>query len=141
MKNIVISTAFATVLVASLATPSMADQSGGAVGGAAAGAVGGAIVGGPVGAVIGGVAGAVGGAALGTITEDDEVWIRDYVAAHPHATVTVEEPIVVGKPLPREVTVYEIDGNPRFTEYRYAYVNGNYLLVDRDGNVVGTIVN
>ncbi len=141
MRSIAISTAFATVLATSLATPSLADQSGGAVGGAAAGVVGGAIVGGPVGAVIGGVAGAVGAAALGTMTADDEVWIRRYVETHPHAAVTVEEPIVVGEPLPREVTVYEIDGNPRLAGHRDAYVNARCLLIDRDGMVVGTIVN
>jgi uncharacterized protein YcfJ len=141
MKNLVISTAFAALLATSLAAPSRADEAGGAVGGAAAGAVGGAIVGGPVGAVIGGVAGAVGGATLGAMTDDDRVWVRDYVKTHPRASVEVKEPIVVGKPLPGTVTVYEIDGNPRLAGYRYAYVNDDYLLIDRDGRVVGTIVN
>lgn len=141
MKNIVISTAFAALLATALPTVSHADEAGGAVGGAAAGAVGGAIVGGPVGAVIGGVAGAVGGATLGSMTQEDKVWVRRYVETHPRASVKVEEPIVVGKPLPRTVTVYEIDGNPHLAGYRYAYVNDNYLLVDRDGMVVGTIVN
>lgn len=113
MKKFVISAAFAAVLAASPLTPSMADEAGVAVG----------------------------GAALGSMTGDDEVWIRDDIASHPHTTVTIEEPVVVGKPLPSEVIVYEIEGNPRFTEYRYAYVNGHHLLIDRDGNVAGTIVN
>lgn len=140
MKNIVISTAFAAVLATGLATPTFADQTGGAVGGAAAGAVGGAIVGGPVGAVVGGVAGAVGGAALGSMTEDDRVWVRGYVAAHPRPSVQVAQPIVVGKPLPNDVVVYSIDGNPHLRGYRYAYVNDDYVLIDRDGVVVETIV-
>ncbi|WP_333825624.1 DUF1236 domain-containing protein [Pinisolibacter sp.] len=141
MKIMATTTAVAVLASLAFASPASADQSGGgALGGAAAGAVGGAIIGGPVGAVIGGVAGAVGGATIGTIAADDQVYVRTYVEKHPRDNVVVKEPIVIGKPLPSSVTVYEIEGNPKLAGYRYAYVNQNYVLVDGDGMVVGTIV-
>lgn len=141
MKILTTTSALAIVATLAFATPASADQSSGALGGAAAGAVGGAIIGGPIGAVVGGVAGAVGGATIGTIATDDQLYVRDYVRANPRTNVVVEEPIVVGKPLPRSVSVYDIEGNAKLSGYRYAYVNERYVLIDRNGVVVGTVVN
>lgn len=112
---------------------------GGAVGGAAAGAVGGALVGGPVGAVIGGVAGAAAGGALGSITNDDRTYIQTHVYEQKVAPVTVKENIVIGKPLPTTVKTYTFAGRPTLKDYRYAYVNNQYLLIDSRGNVLGSI--
>jgi len=74
--------------------------------------------GGPVGGVIGGTVGAAvefPGDVLG------------FVTGHPRRYQRVDEDIVVGRPLPRTVTVYEI---PRHGEYVYAYVNERRVLVD-----------
>jgi len=113
---------------------------GGAVSGATAGAVGGAVVGGPVGAVVGGVAGAaVGGSAGAAITPDDRTYIHGYVTRRRIDPVVVHEPIAIGRPLPRTVRTYTIEGNPRYESYRYARVNNQYLLVDANGNIIGSI--
>jgi outer membrane lipoprotein SlyB len=112
---------------------------GGAVGGAAAGAVGGALVGGPVGAVVGGAVGATTGAAVGSLSDEDRVYVRGYVVKQRAEPVTVRERIVVGEALPTTVRTYQIEGNPRLSGYRYAYVNNEYYLVNARGQVVTTI--
>jgi Protein of unknown function (DUF1236) len=74
--------------------------------------------GGPVGGIIGGTVGAaveLPGDVLG------------FVTGHPRRYERVDEEIVVGRPLPRTVHVYEI---PRHREYVYAYVNERRVLVD-----------
>jgi Protein of unknown function (DUF1236) len=74
--------------------------------------------GGPVGGVVGGTVGAaveLPGDVLGFIT------------GHPRTYDRVDEEIVVDRPLPRSVHVYEI---PRHREYVYAYVNDRRVLVD-----------
>jgi hypothetical protein len=74
--------------------------------------------GGPVGGIVGGTVGAaveLPGDVLG------------FVTGHPRRYERVDEEIVVGRPLPREVHVYEI---PRHREYVYAYVNDRRVLVD-----------
>jgi hypothetical protein len=113
---------------------------GGAVSGAAAGAVGGAVVGGPVGAVVGGVVGAaVGGSAGAAFTPEDRTYVRGYVTDRRVDPVTLDEPIAIGRPLPPRVKTYVIEGNPRYSSYRYARVNNQYLLVDANGNVLGAV--
>jgi hypothetical protein len=73
---------------------------------------------GPIGGIIGGTVGAaveVPGDVLG------------FVTGHPRRYDRVREEVVVGRPLPREVRVYEV---PRHREYVYAYVNDERVLVD-----------
>lgn len=95
--------------------PSLALAQGGAVregeqvGGQAAG-VPGAIVGGTVGAAV-------------ELPGD----ILGFVTGHPRRYDRVREEVVVGRPLPREVHVYEI---PQHREYVYAYVNDRRVIVD-----------
>jgi len=74
--------------------------------------------GGPIGGIVGGTVGAaveVPGDVLG------------FVTGHPRRYDTVREEVIVGRPLPREVHVYEV---PRHREYVYAYVNERRVLVD-----------
>ncbi len=97
------------------------------------------MVGGPIGAVIGAGAGAVAGGALGSVAQDDRVYMQKYVYDKKVEPVTVKEQLVTGKPLPRTVKTYTFEGNTKLSAYRYAYVNNQYLLVDKDGNIVGSI--
>jgi hypothetical protein len=103
-------------------------QNGGAAAGAATGAVGGAIVGGPVGAAVGGVTGAIVG---GTLSREDDARVRRYIVEQRRPSVRVQERVVVGEPLPREVQLYPVppDVGVR-TEYRYGVVNDRAVLVD-----------
>src|SRR4029077_4562571 len=73
--------------------------------------------GGPVGGVIGGTVGAAGG-----VPGD----VLGFVPGHPRRYERVDEEIVVGRPLPRTVHVYEI---PAHREYVYAYVNERRVRV------------
>ncbi|MBV9347310.1 MAG: DUF1236 domain-containing protein [Pseudolabrys sp.] len=141
MKMILKGALLATLALSPLTAFAQSQQ--GAQGGAASGAVGGAVVGavvgGPIGAVIGGAVGATTGAAVGGIAADDRVYIQRYVYERQVAPVTVQERVVVGEPLPRAVTTYTFEGNPRLAGYRYAYVNNQYILVSSDGRVMGSI--
>jgi hypothetical protein len=73
---------------------------------------------GPVGAIVGGAVGAavqLPGDVIG------------FVTGNPRPYVRVEDEIVVGRPLPRRVRVYEI---PRHRDYAYAYVNDQRVIVE-----------
>ncbi|HVY59636.1 MAG TPA: DUF1236 domain-containing protein [Xanthobacteraceae bacterium] len=73
---------------------------------------------GPVGAVVGGAVGAaveLPGDVLG------------FVTGHPRRYDRIHEEIIVGRPLPRTVRIYEI---PRHRDYAYAYVNDERVIVD-----------
>jgi hypothetical protein len=120
----------AIAFTAAAAAPALAQSEGGAAAGAATGAVGGAIVGGPVGAVIGGAAGAMVGGAVGSISAQDQAYVREYVVEHRRPSVRVEGPVAVGATLPRQVSVYPVEGNPAFANYRYTWVNDRAVLVD-----------
>ena len=139
MKTIIKSVIVLSALA--VAVPAFAQSekgaTGGAVGGGVAGAVGGAIVGGPVGAVVGGVVGATAGSAVGSLSADDRTYIRSYVYESKAPNVVVQQRVAVGQPLPTEVEVYSFD-RPGL-DYRYAHVNSQYLLIDAQGNVVGSI--
>lgn len=113
---------------------------GGAVTGVIGGAAVGAVVGGPIGAVIGGVVGASAGATVGAITAEDRVYIQQYVYSRPVEPVVMQTGVTVGQPLPNGTAVYTFEGNPRLANYRYAYVNQQYLLIDSNGRVMGAIV-
>ena len=101
----------------------------GAVGGAAAGAV----VGGPVGAVVGGVVGAAAGH-----TADPPAEVRTYVRTQHVEAVPYDGTIVVGTVLPETVKEYDI---PRYEHYRWTYINGQRLLIDRDTHKIVAVVN
>lgn len=147
MKNIFSTAVVAAALTlsgAALAQTTNDGARGGAAAGAATGAVGGALVGGPIGAVIGGIGGAVVGAGAGSMTSDDRVYVQKYVYANKggYKSVRVQDPVTVGKPLPASVRMYDFDSAPEHVRgYRYTYINDQYLLVDRNGNVVGTVDN
>ena len=101
--------------------------------GGATGAVVGGVVGGPVGAVVGAGVGAGVGSAVEpprevvTYVQDEEI---------PADTVAVREEIVVGKPIPRTVQLRPV---PNHTEFRYAFVNKERVIVDKRGTVVKII--
>ncbi|WP_181706698.1 DUF1236 domain-containing protein [Chthonobacter rhizosphaerae] len=102
-------------------TTTSASGSTGAVTGAAGGAITGALIGGPVGAAIGGVAGATLG---GTVDPPERV--RTYVTEQQTEPVYLEGEVVVGAGVPETVQLAPV---PEY-EYRYAYVNGQRVLVD-----------
>jgi hypothetical protein len=56
-----------------------------------------------------------------------EGYVLGFITGHPRTYDRVEEEIVVDRPLPRTVHVYEI---PSHREYVYAYVNDRRVLVD-----------
>lgn len=105
-------------LLAPTAVFAQASTATGAVGGAAAGAV----VGGPVGAVVGGAVGATLGAAAEPPPE-----VRTYVTETRRPSVRVERDVVVGQPLPPNVTLYEI---PNTDAYEYTVVNDRRVIVE-----------
>ncbi len=100
----------------------------GAVGGTATGAV----VGGPVGAVVGGVVGAVAGH-----TADPPVEVKTYVRTQHVEAVPYDGQIVVGAVLPDTVKEYDI---PRYERYRWTYINGQRLLIDRKTHKIVSII-
>ena len=101
----------------------------GIIGGAATGA----LVGGPVGAVIGGVVGGVAGAAV-----DPPKRVRTYITTTQVAPVVYTGPITVGSTLPDTVTVYDV---PKYERYRWTYIDGQRLLVDRKTHKIVAIIN
>ncbi|MGO7559076.1 DUF1236 domain-containing protein [Rhizobium johnstonii] len=116
-KILLVSSALA---LSSLATNALAD---GAVTGA--GAITGAIVGGPVGAAIGGVAGGVAGAVVDPPPREVVTYVQQQPA--PTASVVIQEPIVVGKPLPADVIVTPVPDNPK---YAYTVINNQRVIVE-----------
>ena len=77
---------------------------------------------GPVGAIVGGTVGLATGIAEG-ITEG----VVDSVRVATAPNVVIQEPIVVGEPLPPRVRLYAV---PRYSQYRYAVVNNERVIVD-----------
>ncbi|MBB5535241.1 DUF1236 domain-containing protein [Rhizobium giardinii] len=105
-----------------MSTAALAED--GAITGAAGGAVTGAIVGGPVGAAVGGVVGLAAGAAL----DPPPQRVVTYVEQQPlQQSVVIEQPLVVGKPIPRDVVLMPV---PEDTRYSYAVVNNQRVIVD-----------
>lgn len=90
--------------------------------GAVNGARTGGAVAGPIGEIVGGTVGAAVGAAVEipnaviTSIPDDRV-----------PSVTIQDRIVVGEPLPAAVEVRPVPG---YSDYRYAVVNDRRLIVD-----------
>jgi hypothetical protein len=113
--------------------PAAAFAQASTAGGAATGAVVGGVVGGPVGAVVG----ATVGAGVGTAVEPPHEVVT-YVQQEdiPASAPTVQSEIVVGKPVPATVELRPV---PNHTQFRYAFVNHERVIVDSRGNVVKII--
>lgn len=93
--------------------------------GAAGGAVIGALLGGPIGAAIGAVAGAAAGAGVGEAITPPETVIT-YVNQQQPQPVYLEGEVVIGAGIPEIVTLQPV---PDY-QYSYAYINGQWVLVD-----------
>lgn len=100
------------------------EKTSGTEGGAAAGAIAGAVVAGPVGAVIGAGVGAVVGHTVAPPTE-----VRTYITTQNPAPVTYSNEIVVGRPINGKVAWLDV---PSYPKYRWAYLNGERVVVDTD---------
>jgi len=107
--------------------------SAGAGAGAAGGAIAGAAVAGPVGALVGAVAGGAAGAAVDPPRE-----VKTYITTQQVAPVSYNGDIAVGQVLPDEVTVYDV---PNYDRYRWTYINGQRLLIDRRDRKIVAVVN
>ena len=77
---------------------------------------------GPVGEIVGGTVGAAVGAGL----EIPNAVITS-IQGEPARSVTVRERVVVGEPLPPSVELRTV---PSYTEYRYAVVNDQRVIVE-----------
>jgi hypothetical protein len=100
----------------------------GIVGGAATGA----LVGGPIGAVVGGVVGGVAGIAV-----DPPKEVKTYVRTQHADSVRYEGSTNVGQVLPDTVNAYDV---PQYQQYRWAYLNGQKVLIDRKSRRVVSVV-
>jgi hypothetical protein len=89
--------------------------------GAANGAAAGGSVAGPVGEIVGGTV----GAAVGAAVEIPNAVITSIPRGEP--SVVVRERVVVGEPLPPAVELRTV---PSHTEYRYAIVNDQRVIVE-----------
>jgi hypothetical protein len=90
--------------------------------GAANGAAAGGHVAGPVGEIVGGTV----GAAVGAAVEIPNAVITS-VQGERVPSVRMQERVVVGEPLPPTVELHTV---PSYTEYRYAVVNDQRVIVD-----------
>jgi hypothetical protein len=123
-----LSMAAAPALAQTTQTVVVEKKPSGAAAGAVAGAATGAVVAGPVGAVVGGAAGAIVGASAAPPTE-----VRTYVSGQTVAPVTYSGAVVVGQPIAGEVTWMEV---PSYPKYRWAYLNGQRVVVDANTHAV-----
>ena len=113
-------------LVALLAATTLAPAAAFAQASTAGGAVGGAVVGGAVGGPVGAVVGAGVGATVGLAAEPPGEVVT-YVQRDTGPSVVVQERVVVGEPLPATVELRTV---PQHTEYRYAVVNNQRVIVE-----------
>lgn len=131
MKKIIL----ASCAFLAVATAGQAFAQEGTVTGAAGGAVTGAIVGGPVGAAVGGVAGAIAGSVIDPPPREVVTYVEQQPA--PTTSVVVEQPIVVGKPVPETVVLTPVPSN---TQYAYTVVNNQRVIVDPQTHTVVQII-
>lgn len=129
MKRLLVS----ALVLGALATGAAAQDS--TVNGAAGGAVTGAIVGGPVGAAVGGVVGAIAGTAIDPPPQKVVTYVQQQPV--PADTVTIEQPVVVGKPIPRQVVLTPV---PEAPQYAYAVVNQQRVIVDPNTYTVVQVI-
>jgi hypothetical protein len=130
-----------TALAAVLAIPmsAAAQQGSGAVPGAVGGAAAGAAVGGPAGAAVGGVTGAIVGGAL---TADQSTKLKQVVVREKRPSVRVTERVAVGEALPATVQFYEVPADiGARTQFRYAIVNDQTVLVDPGTRKIVQVIN
>ncbi|MDE1936182.1 DUF1236 domain-containing protein [Bradyrhizobium sp.] len=92
----------------------------------AAGAVNGARTGGAVAGPVGEIVGGTVGAALGAAVEIPNAVITSVEGVRA-PSVVVEEPVVIGEPLPATVEVRPVPG---YVDYRYAVVNNRRVIVE-----------
>ena len=97
----------------------------------AGGAVTGALIGGPVGAAIGGVVGFTAGAALNPPPREVVTYVEEQPV--PTQAVVVQDPIVVGEPLPEQVLIEDV---PDSDGYAYAFVNDQRVIIDPETRTV-----
>ncbi len=102
-----------------------------AIGGGVTGAVAGGLVGGPFGAVIG----AAIGMGIGSAATPSER-VTTYVTENPVEPIYLDGEIVVGAGIPEAVTLTEVPES----EFYYAYINGNRVLVEREQRRIVYIV-
>ena len=102
-----------------------------AIGGGVTGAVAGGLVGGPFGAVIG----AAIGMGIGSAATPSER-VTTYVMENPVEPIYLDGEIVVGAGIPEAVTLTEVPES----EFYYAYINGNRVLVEREQRRIVYIV-
>lgn len=94
-----------------------------AVGGATGAAMG-ALVAGPVGAVAGA---AIGGTAAAVAQPEPAAGLQTYVTTNPVEPVVLDGEVVIGAGVPDVVTLHAV---PEYPDYRYALINGQYVLVN-----------
>src|ERR1700761_2693843 len=119
MKGQLAVSLIAVSLLASGGALAQSTTATGAVNGARAGAA----VAGPAGEIVGGTV----GAAVGAVVEVPNAVITSVEGIRDPNIVTMEEPIVVGEPLPAAVEVRPVPG---YVEYRYAVVNRHRVIVE-----------
>ena len=108
------------------------DKSGeGALKGGAAGALAGAAVAGPVGALVGVIL----GGGLGAAAAPDEK-VTTYVTSNPVEPIYLDGEVVIGAGIPETVMLSEVPDS----EYSYAYVNGQPVIVERKQRQIVYIV-
>ena len=123
MKKIIL--ASCAIFAATLTGQAYAQQ--GTVTGAAGGAV--------TGAVVGGVVGAIAGTAIDPPPREVVTYVQQQPA--PATAVIVEQPIVVGKPVPDTVVLTPVPSN---TKYSYTVVNNQRVIVDPQTHTVVQVI-
>lgn len=113
-------------IVTLLAATTLAPAAAFAQASTATGAVGGAVVGGAVGGPVGAVIGAGVGSTVGLAAEPPQEVVT-YVQREQTPSVVVKEHVVVGEALPASVELRTV---PSHTEYRYAVVNNQRVIVE-----------
>jgi Protein of unknown function (DUF1236) len=111
-----------SLLSLALLTPGAAFAQSTTAEGAANGAAAGGNVAGPVGEIVGGTV----GAAVGAAVEIPNAVITS-VQGERAPSVVVQDRVMVGEPLPATVELRPV---PRYSEYRYAVVNDQRVIVD-----------
>ena len=123
-------------MIALLAATTLAPAAAFAQASTATGAVGGAVVGGVVGGPVGAVIGAGVGSTVGLAAEPPGEVVT-YVQRDSSPSVVYKERVVVGEPLAESVELRPV---PQHTEYRYAVVNNQRVIVDGRSRKVVKII-
>lgn len=123
-------------IIALLAATTLAPAAAFAQASTAGGAVGGAVIGGVVGGPVGAVVGAGVGATVGLAAEPPGEVVT-YVQRDSSPSVVYTERVVVGEPLGETV---ELRAVPQHTEYRYAVINNQRVIVDGRSRKVVKII-